>query len=161
MLVPAQPTSGRRAGRGSAGVSAERANLAAALSAGFGDVVGVLTDERSAVGLPEGATLLLDEADAPDEASSLRVALDYAARSGHDAVVVALHGARVLPETGWEALSRAAGPPVRVGVTARGAVGVVRLAAVVWSLLPLEGRVDLLWRARPELASTCALDRAE
>ncbi len=159
LIPPARPAGRGGTGR-SAGAGATAANLRAAAAAGFADVIGVLTDERAAAGMPEGVTLLLDEADVPDEASSLRAALDYCARAGHDVAVVALQGAALLDSAGWAALAAAGGPPVRVGVGARGPVGAVRLDASVWALLPLEGRADVLWRARPELAAELALDRA-
>lgn len=132
---------------------AATANLHRALQAGLDEVLVVLTDERDAAGLAEAATLLLDEASAPDESSSLRVATDWCARAGHDRLIVALPGAGILEPPGWESLASAGGSPVLIARTRRGPVGVVRLEAAVWSLLPLEGRADVLWRSRPELAS--------
>lgn len=157
VLVPATER-GRSGGGRRGGPLGAAANLRAALGAGFAEVLAVLADERMAASLPEEATLLLDEAAAPDEASALRVAIDYCARAGHDAVVVALFAAAALDAASWSALAGAGGAPVRTGKTLRGSVGVVRLDATVWSLLPLEGRVEVLWRARPELAADVVLD---
>jgi hypothetical protein len=150
VLVDARPPA---ASRGRRGADPAAANLRAALAAGFSEVLGVVTDERAAAGLPEEATLLLDEAAAPDESSSLRVALDYCAREGYDSLVVALLDAKAVLPAQWAALGAAPGSPVLRGRDRRGPLGLVRLEATVWSLLPLDGPVAVLWRARPELAS--------
>lgn len=157
---PSRRRGGGSAGRRGAGVDAPAGNLRRALQAGLDEVLAVLTDEGDAAGLAEDATLLLDEADVPDEASSLRVATDWCARSGHDRLIVALFGAAVLEPEAWRTLASASGPPVLVARDRRRGLGVVRLEATVWSLLPLEGRADVLWRSRPELAAELLVEPA-
>lgn len=138
----------------------------AALGSGADEVLAVVASADLAGSVPEGATVLLDDAPAADEASCARVAIDWAARSGHDAVVVAHGGelrrspaARVT--AAWAALVEApsGGAPVVVGVRRGQAAGLVRLEASTWALLPLSGPLAVLWQARPELASQLDLTR--
>lgn len=140
--------------------------VGAALACGADEVLAVVVVAELAGAVPEGATVLLDDAPAADEASCGRVAIDWAARNGHDAVVVAHGGelrrspsARVA--AAWAALveAPAGGVPVLVGVRRGQPAGLVRLEAPSWALLPLSGPLAVLWQARPELAGQLDLTR--
>ena len=151
---------GERASRRRAQVPrAQAENLREALAAGFDEVIAVVRDPDLAAELPEDVTVLLDESAQADEASALRVAADWCARSGHDRLVVALAAARVAPTPVWSLLEVTDTTPVLLARDARGAIGVVRLDASVWSLLPLSGGVDALWRARRELVTEVLVTR--
>ena len=118
--------------------------LNAALSSELDEVVVVVGDERRAASLPEGVTVLLDRA--IDPTSRLRSALDWCARSGHDAIVVrfpATAGAPApaaeLDPAAWSALVHGAATPIAVLCSASGRTRLVRLDAEAWPLVPLEG----------------------
>jgi hypothetical protein len=138
-----------------------RGAVEAALSAGAEETFVVVGDAQLGAVLPEGATVLLDGSFAPDEASAARVALDFAARSGQSAVVVGygdLTRGAVLERDAWAALIEAdATVPVVVGTWRHRPAGLVRLEASSWSLLPLSGSLELLFRARPELVGQLEL----
>ncbi|MDA8291029.1 MAG: DUF501 domain-containing protein, partial [Actinomycetota bacterium] len=154
--------SGRRSRTDSRASHAARA----AVDSGLDEVVVVVADESSAGIAPAEATVLLDGAEQSSESSALRAALDWCARSGHDAVVVATSAAS-LPRPGpdavadpstWGRLARASRTPVAVATWAGRPVGLVRIGAEAWPLLPLTGPVEVLWRSRPELVTSVALD---
>ncbi|HUY30044.1 MAG TPA: DUF501 domain-containing protein [Acidimicrobiales bacterium] len=138
----------------------------AALDAGFDEVVVVVVtgDEDAAPRFPDAATVLLDGSVPPSEASAMRAAVDWCARAGHDAVVVALadRSGRGAPPgaSEWARVAEARGAPVSLGTRAGRPIGLARLAAEIWPLLPLGGAVDVLWRSRPELAATVSVDGA-
>lgn len=138
-----------------------RAAAEAALSAGADETLVVVAGAELARVVPDDATVLLDDASVPDEASAARVALDWAARAGHGAAVVAygdLRRGAAGEREAWAALvTVAAGEPVLVGIRRRRPTGLVRLEASIWSLLPLSGSLEVLWRARPELAGDLEL----
>lgn len=159
ILARREPARREPAGRGRPAPRAAAVNARAALDANFDEVLAVVTDAAAASGLPDGVTVLLDEASEPDEASSLRVATDWCARMGHhDVVVAALYEAGPLDVAGWRHLAEATSTPIVLARNRRGRLAVARLEATVFSLLPLEGRVDVLWRSRPELMSELAVD---
>lgn len=129
----------------------------AALRSGADESLAVVGSPPAAEAVPEEMTVLLDGATAPDEASAARVAVDWAARSGHAALVVGYGELGQFPCVGrgeaWAALVGAPGvAPVVVGTRRAQPAGLVRLEATSWSLLPLSGGLEVLWRARPELA---------
>ena len=118
--------------------------------------------EQLAELLPDGATVLLDGSASPSAASGLRAALDWCARQGHDAIVVALPGVagRDAPvdSASWERVAAGAGTPVLLGTRAGRTIGPARIAAEVWPLLPLTGAIEALWHSRLELAMSIDLD---
>ena len=122
-------------------------------------VVGPQTPLRH---LPEEATVIVDHAGVPSEAAALGAAVDYAQRSGADVLVVALGAAgddgRVVDPESWRRIREAPPGEIVVGTVGGRPVGLVRLAAVVWPLLPLDGAVERLMAAHPELVAPCALD---
>lgn len=145
--------------------SALAAVVAAALESGADEAFVVVSSPALASAMPEPATVLLDAAKVPDEASGARVALDWAARAGHTGAVLGYGDLRRLAPTltsdrAWAALvgAEAPVPPVLVGTRRRAPAGLVRLEAAAWSLLPLTGTLEVLWRSRPELKGEVALD---
>ncbi|HLI15543.1 MAG TPA: DUF501 domain-containing protein [Acidimicrobiales bacterium] len=158
VLEPARPR------RPSSAAIGARALAEAALRAGLDEVVVVLAAPGEAEGVPEAATVLVDWAEPASEASALHAALDYCQRAGHDAAVVALGdadgsaGAARARPAAWRRAAQAPGP-VAVVRAGRRFTGLVRLAAEVWPLVPLDGPVARLWRQHPELCRDEALDR--
>jgi exopolyphosphatase/guanosine-5'-triphosphate,3'-diphosphate pyrophosphatase len=149
----------------SGGVSpAPLASVAAsAVASGLGEVVVVVGPAASLRHVPAEATVLVDRADAPSEAAALRAAVDYAQRSGADALVVALGEALVAGRAGadpenWRRMGEAPAGEIVVGTVGGRPAGLVRLAAAVWPLLPLEGRVDRMLSAQTARVTTCPLD---
>jgi exopolyphosphatase/guanosine-5'-triphosphate,3'-diphosphate pyrophosphatase len=132
---------------------------------GYDEVVAVVTDQRGADAFPEGVTVLLDESGAGD-AGALHAALDWCARRGHAAVVVARAGqasdrdAR-LERAAWRALLPEGRLPIVVATTSRGRPPMIRLDASVWSLVPLEGGIDVLLASKSELVEVQLLDPEE
>ncbi len=137
--------------------------VAAAQGARPDEVVVVVGPAASLRHLPQDATVIVDRAGAPSEAAALRAAVDYAQRSGADTLVVAFGDAwpagRVAadPES-WRRLRDAPAGEIVVGTVGRRPAGLVRLAAGVWPLLPLDGRADRLFASRAELVTDCSLD---
>lgn len=138
----------------------------AAMASGADEVLVVLSSAALAAAVPEGATVLLDDAQGADEASTARVAADWSARAGHTTLVVCharlgRTGSVASRSGAWAALvASTAKEPVLVGTYRRAPAALVRLDAAVWSALPLSGHLEVLWRARPELAAEVALDGA-
>ena len=136
---------------------------ASAVAAGLGEVVVVLGPAASLSHLPAEVTVLVDRADTPSEAAALRAAVDYAQRSGADALLVALgealaaRGAGADPAS-WRRIAEAPAGEIVVGTVGGRPAGLVRLAAAVWPLLPLEGRFDRMLSAQTARVTTCPLD---
>jgi molybdenum cofactor cytidylyltransferase len=113
--------------------------IAPAVEAGFDELVVVsgavdLTDL-----VPDEATLLENGQWQAGQATSLRVAVDWCQRQGHDAVVVGLGDLPGLSTEAWRAVADAPGGPIVVA-TYRGRRGhPVRLDADVWPSLPIDG----------------------
>lgn len=152
------PADGRRPRRGRPAIRPLSALVVdAALRSGLDEVIVVTDAEELAAMLPDGATVLLEQAVDPTEASALRAAVDWCARAGHDAVVVALesrHGTDApLDPALWREVAAASGGPVIVGTRQGRRTGPVRVDARAWPLLPLTGVVEALWRSRPELVT--------
>lgn len=164
VLEPSRPAraagGGRAGGRAGGGRRQVAAKLLGALDAGLDEVLAVITDEAAAAECPDGVTVLLDESGSGDEASLLRVAADWSARAGHDRIVVALGSALSVTGAAWRAVADADDAQIVVAKNARGPIGLVGVRASVFSLLPLEGGVEVLWRARPELARELVVETA-
>jgi exopolyphosphatase/guanosine-5'-triphosphate,3'-diphosphate pyrophosphatase len=127
----------------------------AAAEGGVDELVVVLGDEARAGEFPQSATLLLDD-DHPGSTDALgsralRSAIDWCARQGHDAVVVALSddGAALEPEM-WSALARSTAGPIVV-LEGPGPVALARIGVEAWPAIPLDGAASGLLTARPEL----------
>ena len=133
----------------------------AALRAGLDEVVVVTDAEEVAASVPEGVTVLLDESVVASEASAVRSAVDWCARAGHEAVVVALTKVpgkdAPLDPALWSAVGASSASPVVIGTREQRRSGPVRIDAQVWPLLPLGGPLEALWRSRPDLVSEVGL----
>lgn len=148
------------------------------------DVVVVVNDEKMEKVLPEQVTILLEERDDRTTGSGLRVGVDWCARFGYEAVVVAAVDGKVPFAKGskspkgvsmrpmgksaeapdadidlrtqpgaWTMMDRAQRTSVAIGCLGGKRMSFYRLAASIWALLPLDGQVESLWRAYPELVS--------
>ncbi|HVB04706.1 MAG TPA: DUF501 domain-containing protein [Acidimicrobiales bacterium] len=161
VLGPGRSPERSRGGGGRPGSASVAAVAASAAAAGYDELIVLVAEESEAVGLPESATVLVDHSHG-GAAAALRVAIDWAQREGHDALTVALPvppGRAAAPETeasAWRALLSERAHPVVVATSAAGRSGLVRLAAEIWALAPLEGDPALLLGARPELVEELA-----
>ena len=136
-----------------------------AAAAGYEEVIAVVSDQSVADACPDGVTVLLDESDA-GESGALHAALDWCARRGHAAVVVARLGQAfdadpLLERAAWQALLAESRLPIVVATTSRARRPMIRLDASVWSLVPLEGNIELLLASKSELVEEQRIDRAE
>lgn len=127
--------------------------LGPALQAGLDEVIVV----SGAVALddlvPDGVTLLHNEAWREGQSTSLQVAVDWAARRSHAAVVVGLGDLPGLTVEAWRAVATATEAPVVAASYEGRRAHPVRLAAEVWPLLPPGGDegARALWRSHPEI----------
>jgi molybdenum cofactor cytidylyltransferase len=105
--------------------------------------------------LPAEVTLLGNEIWEQGQSSSLRVAVDWCARQGHDAVVVGLGDQPALAVEAWQALAAPSPTPIAVATYTGKRGHPVRMEATVWPLLPVSGDEGArrLIAGRPELVS--------
>ena len=138
------------------GVPMVRIAVDAALDAGvFDDVVVVSGAVDLAAIMPPGVTVLHNQRWADGQASSLQVALHWAAGRKFDAVVVGLADQPMVVAGAWELVARTPSPsPILIATYAGQRGNPVRLAAEVWDQLPTSGDEGArsLVRERPELA---------
>ncbi|HEV2360501.1 MAG TPA: nucleotidyltransferase family protein [Acidimicrobiales bacterium] len=137
------------------GKSLVSAALRPAVGAGFDEVV-VVTGALDLVdALPEEVTILHNEIWERGQATSLRVALDWCARQGHDTVVVGLGDQPWLTEDAWRRVAAETTTPIAVATYAGKRGHPVRLAATAWPLLPVDGDEGArsVMRGRPELVT--------
>jgi molybdenum cofactor cytidylyltransferase len=128
--------------------------LDAVLGAGLADVAIVEGAIDLADHLRPGVTLLVNEHWADGIATSLRVAMRWAAEAGHEAVVVGLADQPAVTAGTWTRLAEApAEPPIAVATYEGRRGNPVRLGAEVWPLLPETGDegARAVMRRRPEL----------
>lgn len=128
------------------------------------EVVLVVGEGFSPGSLPDGVTAIVDEASEPSEASALRAVVDYAQRAGVDELLVALPDALAparggLDPASWARLATARTGPVVLATRSGRPVGLIRLEAVAWPLLPFDGGLARFFAAHPELVAE--LDLAE
>ena len=108
--------------------------------------------------VPPEATLLENAEWRLGQATSLRVAVDWCQRQGHDAVVVGLGDLPGLTVEAWRAVADAPGGPIVVATYGKRRGHPVRLDASVWPALPMggdEGARQLMAR-HPELVTEVA-----
>ncbi len=127
--------------------------IAPALEGGLDEVV--VVDGAADLGgvVPEGVTLLHNERWHEGQATSLRLALVWCTRRGHQAAVIGLGDTPGLTPEAWRSVATAQGGPM-VFATYEGRRGhPVRLDASVWPLLPTTGDegARALASSRPEL----------
>ena len=132
----------------------------AAIASGIGDVVVVVG--AGPLPLPSGVRIVVNPLWASGQATSLQAAL--AACRRHEAVVVGLGDQPlVAPET-WKAVASSTAP-IAVATYKGKRRNPVRLARVVWPLLPRTGDrgARVLMRVRPDLVTEvpCAGDSAD
>ena len=89
------------------------------------------------------------------QASSLHAGLAAAAAAGHDVVVIGLADQPLIGPDAWQAVAAATATPIAVASFGGDRRPPVRLAAEVWSLLPIHGDegARALMRERPDLVT--------
>jgi len=124
--------------------------LAAVLEAGLDEVV-VVTG-ATPVPTPPGVTVLHNPDWNDGQATSLQMAIRYASKRGHEAVVVGLGDQPGIPAEAWR---RVAAADARIAVATYDGRrrNPVRLASDVWPALPVTGDegARVLMRSHPEL----------
>jgi molybdenum cofactor cytidylyltransferase len=132
--------------------------IAPAEAAGFDELVIVAgsTDLRKIV--PDDATLLQNDQWQAGQATSLRVALDWCHRQGHDAAVIGLGDLPGLTVEAWRAVRDAPAGPIVVATYAGRRGHPVRLDSTVWPSLPIDGDegARFLMARHPELVTEVA-----
>lgn len=131
----------------------------AALGAGLDETVVVTGAVELVAVLPDGVTVIHNHAWAAGQALSLRVATTYASHRAHEAVVVGLGDQPLVPSSCWTAVARGR-EPIVVATYDGERRNPVRLAAEVWSLLPIDGDEGArgLIQRRPDLVGAVACD---
>jgi CTP:molybdopterin cytidylyltransferase MocA len=129
-----------------------------ALAAGLDETVVVTGAIDLLDALPEEVTVIDNPYWAEGQTGSLRAALAWCERGGHDAAVVGLGDQPLVPKEAWVAVAGAGGAPIAVATYARRRRNPVRLARDVWALLPITGDEGArgLMRRRPELVAEVA-----
>jgi CTP:molybdopterin cytidylyltransferase MocA len=136
------------------------AAIAPALGAGLDELIVVEGAVSLAEVVPDGVRLLHNDDWERGQATSLRVAIDWCIRRGHQSVVVGLGDLPGLTVAAWRAVAKASGGPI-VFATYKGRRGhPVRLDSEIWSMLPLDGDVGAraLARQKPELVTEVACE---
>ncbi|MHB8245080.1 MAG: nucleotidyltransferase family protein [Acidimicrobiales bacterium] len=132
--------------------------IAPALEAGLDElvIVGGSTDITKIA--PDEATILENSQWESGQATSLRVAIDWCQRQGHDSVVVGLGDLPGLTAEAWRSVAEAAGGPIVVATYGGRRGHPVRLDADVWPSLPIDGDdgARLLMARHPELVTEVA-----
>jgi molybdenum cofactor cytidylyltransferase/nicotine blue oxidoreductase len=127
----------------------------AALGAELDETVVVTGAVDLSAEVPEDVTLLHNEGWASGLASSLRVALDWCERQGHDAAVVGLGDQPLVATEAWRAVATTTEAPIVVATYSGRRRNPVRLERSVWRLVPITGDEG----ARVVMASQPALVR--
>ncbi len=89
--------------------------------------------------LPSSVTILQNEAWDMGLATSLRVALDWAQRQGHDAVVVSLGDCPLVTKEAFSLVARADSTPIAIANYPNGRGHPIRLSSQIWPTLPISG----------------------
>jgi len=142
------------------GVPLVVAAITPALEADLDELIVVEGAVSLAEVIPDGVRLLHNDDWECGQATSLRVAIDWCARQGHQSVVVGLGDLPGLTVAAWQSVAEAPGGPI-VFATYGGRRGhPVRLDAQIWSMLPLDGDVGAraLAGSRPKLVTEVACD---
>ncbi|HEV8065584.1 MAG TPA: NTP transferase domain-containing protein, partial [Acidimicrobiales bacterium] len=126
--------------------------VAAAAGASLDDIAVIVGAVDLHAVLPVGVRIIENPNWASGQASSLQVAVSWASRCEHDAIVVGLGDQPLVPSAAWMAVAAAA-TPIAVATFDGERRPPVRLDRSVWSLLPTAGDqgARVLMRARPDL----------
>ncbi len=132
--------------------------LGPVLAAGFDEVVVVEGAADLSDVIPEGVTLLRNEAWSRGQATSLAVGLDWCRQRGHASAVIGLGDVPGLTADAWRAVAAAPEGPIVFATYAGRRGHPVRLDAEVWSRLAISGDEGArgLARAHPELVREVA-----
>lgn len=134
--------------------------VAAAVAADLEETV-VITGAVDVSGvLPEGVTIIQNHAWASGQASSLRTAVAWAGRQGHEAVVIGLGDQPMVPPSAWRAVADERSKPIATAAFGGRRRPPVRLEKTVWDLLPVSGDegARVLMAAQPHLVAEVACD---
>lgn len=138
-----------------------------ALDAGLDETIVVMGAVDFAEVVPDGVTLARNNEWSRGLATSLALAIGLAGSPGHghDAIVVGLGDQPLIPPEAWIAVAAATAKPIAVASFDGHLRNPVRLARLIWSLLPIEGDEGAkpLIRSRPDLveAIPCAGSAAD
>ncbi|HLI43948.1 MAG TPA: nucleotidyltransferase family protein [Acidimicrobiales bacterium] len=113
--------------------------VAPALEARLDELVVVSGSVDVSGAVPEDATILHNGQWQEGQATSLRVAIDWCQRQGHEAVVVGLGDLPGLTAEAWRAIADAPGGPIVVATYGGRRGHPVRLDEDVWPSLPIAG----------------------
>ena len=132
--------------------------LDAARESGLDEVVVVTGAVDLASVVPDGVTMIGNPRWAEGIATSLAVAVQHAAASGHDAIVVGLGDQPGITADAWRSVGRSALAPIVVATYEGRRRNPVRLAREVWPLLPTAGDegARVVMQKRPELVREVA-----
>lgn len=126
---------------------------AVAVVTGAADISGPLTEAKGAI------TVIDNDRWESGIASSVRCAASWAARHGHDAIVVGLADQPFVTSAAWQTVAASAAP-IAVGTYGGSRGNPVRLAREVWPLLPYDGDegARTLMRRFPEIVVPVACE---
>ena len=110
--------------------------------------------------LPPRVTILSNQSWREGQASSVRTALDWCQRQGHQAVVLGLADQPLIPSSAWRSVAAADERPIAVATYDGRRRNPVRLDRSVWDLLDVSGDEGArsLMRRRPDLVTEVACD---
>jgi molybdenum cofactor cytidylyltransferase len=130
-----------------------------ALAAGLDETVVITGAADLAPLLPPGARAVHNPDWQSGQAGSLQVAIADARGAGHEAVVVGLGDQPLIPAAAWQAVTSSEGQ-VAVATYGGRRANPVRLAATIWSLLPVSGDAGarVLMAERPDLVVEVACE---
>ncbi len=120
--------------------------------AGFDEVIVVTGAVDLSKHLPGDVTVLQNHDWERGQSSSLQTAVHFAEHAGHEAVVVGLADQPFVSAEAWQAVLEAEGDVVTATFEGKRRPP-VKLAEIVWPLLPLDGDegARVLFRSRPDL----------
>jgi len=122
-----------------------------AVAAGLDETVVVSGAVDLADLVPDGVTLLHNPRWRDGQAGSLRVALDWCERRGHDGAVIGLGDQPLVPEEAWRLVAGTTTRPIVTATFGGERRPPVRLDRQVWAALPVTGDegARALMRRRP------------
>ena len=130
-------------------------SVGAAGGAGLDEIVVVVGADDFGDVLGDDVTVLRNDDWRSGQAGSLQVAVQYAERRGHEAVVVGVGDQPFVGSACWSRVAGETATPIAVARFDAGPRPPVRLGRTIWDLLPREGDEGArqLLRSRPELVT--------